>query len=116
MNEKVISKKAPESCLKKAAPTAMAKKPVSFKSRIAEDIVDKDSETEKLRTDKWSAADTLERAAAFAEGREKKGLEEVESDSVEKKRKIFFFGDSADKTAWTTEDWIEEHSTKKERL
>ena len=85
VNEKILSKKAPESCLKKAALTAMAKKPVSFKSKIAEDIVDKDSETEKPRTDKWSAADTLERAAAFAEEREKKGLEEVES--VEKKRK-----------------------------
>ena len=84
----------------------MAKKPVSFKSKIAEDIADKDSDTEKQRNDKWSVADTLDRAAAFAEEREKKGLEEVEA--VEKKRKTCFFGDSADKTAWTTEDWIEE--------
>jgi transposase InsO family protein len=111
VNEKVLSKKAPESCLKKAEPAAMAKKPVSFKSKIAEDIVDKDDETVKPRTDKWSAADTLERAAAFAEEREKKGIEEVEA--VEKKRKTYFFGDSADKTAWTTEDWIEEQSTEK---
>ena len=99
-----------ESCLKKAGPAALEKKPVAFKGKIAEDIIDKDSEGESLRRDGWSAADVLERASAFTENKEKKRLDEASS--IAKKRKTYFFGESADMAAWTTAAWVQEQSTK----
>ena len=99
-----------ESCLKKTGSTELRKKPVAFKSKIAEEIVEKDDEGGTTRSDEWSAADVLERASAFTESKEKKRLDEASS--ITKRRKTYFFGESSDKAAWTIAAWGREQSTK----
>ena len=98
------------SCLKKTGSAELRKKPVAFKSKVAEEIVEKDDERGTTRSDEWSAADVLERASIHTESKKEHLLDEASL--IAKKKETHFFGESADVAAWTAERWVQEQSTK----